>query len=133
MMYSEYRPQPSALVELKAYSARARLTPCSTIESNCSSCPGRASCAVSVQATASKVKSSYLSSAPPLADGIFSGRTNSPRWPVLCRRGGGDMCGAGCCAVSAAVASRMIAGRSGSVTRFVLDDDLLDRRAGGSR
>ncbi len=28
------------------------------------------------------------------------------------------MCGAGCCAVSAAVASRMIAGRSGSVTRF---------------
>ena len=28
MMYSAYKPQPSALVELKAYTARARLTPC---------------------------------------------------------------------------------------------------------
>jgi hypothetical protein len=47
---------------------------------------------------------------------MFSGSTNSPRCPVLCRNGGGTMCGAGCCAVSAAVARRMIAGRSGKVT-----------------
>src|SRR5277367_3801427 len=103
MMYSEYRPQPSALVELNAYKARARLTPCSTMESNCNSCPGRASCEINVQVTASKVKSSYLSSLPPVADGMFSGSTNSPRCPVLCRKGGGDICGAGCCAVSASL------------------------------
>ncbi len=48
--------------------------------------------------------------------GMFNGRTNSPFWPVLCRKGGGTMCGAGCCAVSAALAIRMRAGRSGKVT-----------------
>ena len=50
---SEYSPQPSTLTLLNAKIARASDTPVSTIRENCSSWPGRASCAVSVHAAAS--------------------------------------------------------------------------------
>src|SRR5689334_18799985 len=101
VMYSEYRPQPSTLVLLNAYSDRAVDTPRSTSDANCNSWPGRASCAVSVHVEATYVKSSIcFVSADPGAAGTFSGSTNSPCWPVLLSSGGGSMCGAGCCAVS---------------------------------
>ena len=50
---SAYSPQPSTFTLLKAKMARASETPFSTIVENCSSWPGRASCAVRVQEAAS--------------------------------------------------------------------------------
>jgi hypothetical protein len=46
---SAYSAQPSTLTLLKAYSVRACDTPRSTMAVNCSSWPGRPSCALSVQ------------------------------------------------------------------------------------
>jgi len=69
------------LVLFDANTARASDTPRSTIAENCSSCPGRASCAVSDQAAAGAVKSSF--GAPALAFGLVSGMMNSPRSPLL--------------------------------------------------
>jgi len=89
MMASAYSAQPSALVLLKANAARAIDTPRSTIAANCSSWPGRASCAVIVQAAASAVKSS--AGADDFAFGLRSGSTNSPSSPLLPRRRGGFM------------------------------------------
>ena len=102
---------------LNENSTRAVDTPASTMPANCISCPGRASCAVSVHDAASKVKSSLFSVVPSV-DGTFSGSTNSPCSPVLPIKRGGRMLGAGDAAVSAADASRMRAGRDGSVTIF---------------
>ena len=102
---------------LNENSARAVETPASMMAANCISWPGRASCAVSVQEAAENVKSSVFSVLPSV-DGTFSGRTNSPCSPVLPTRRGGRMFGAGDAAVSAADASRMRAGRVGSVTSF---------------
>src|SRR5207237_6791561 len=107
VLHSEYNPHPSTLVELNAYSARAWETPCSTIESNCSSCPGRASCAVSVHEAAAKVKSSYFLAVEPGAVGMFNGSTNAPCSPVLPISRGGSMCGAGWVAASASVEMRL--------------------------
>jgi hypothetical protein len=67
-----------------------------------------------VQQADSKVKSSYLSIFSPAAGGRFNGNTKTPRWPVLCKKGGATICGAGDWAVSAALASLMMAARFGN-------------------
>ena len=126
MIASAYRPQPSTLALLKAKIARAVDTPCSIIASNCSSWPGRASCAVSVQVIASKVKSSICALESALGFEVVI--TNSPRSPVLPISRGGLMCGAGTAADSAVLARRMTAARSGSVMSLLFADDGLDRR-----
>jgi hypothetical protein len=107
------------LTELNANVARASDCPPESIRSNWISCPGRASCAVSVHVTASCVKSSERSvPLPPGAGGTSSGSTNSPTCPVFPTSGAGFMCAAGVSALSASEATRMRAGRSGSVTKF---------------
>ena len=114
MTASAYSAQPSTLALLKANTTRGIDVPFSTIFANCNSWPGRASCAVSVQVIASKVKSSIL--VPGGAFGFSSGSTNSAGSPVLPMSRGGLRCGAGIAVDSASVATRITASRSGIVT-----------------
>ncbi|KAG1434305.1 hypothetical protein G6F55_014564 [Rhizopus delemar] len=88
--------------------------PRSTIAVNCSSWPGRPSCALSVHAAAPKLKSSYCAPGP--AAGLPSGSTKVPCCPVLLPRGAGRKCGAGLAALSAAEPRRSCIARLGTST-----------------
>jgi hypothetical protein len=112
---SAYSAQPSTLTELNANSVRASEMPRSTIAVNCNSWPGRPSCADSVHAADSKLKSSYCSDEPS-GFGTATGSTNCPCCPVLPTSGAGRKCGAGCAADSASLPRRITIGRFGTST-----------------